>query len=186
MGSREAGNPKAAAWAQAAGPQACAGTFEEAARFGEIIALCTVWSGTENALRLAGHGNLAGKIILDAVNPLEFGPKGPTLAVGLNDSAGESVQRWVPDAKVVKAFNTVGNPMMFQPQLTGGPPDMFIAGNDDGAKQTTTEILAAFGWNTVDIGGIEASRYLEPLAMVWITHYFRTKSGGFAFKLIRK
>lgn len=186
MGSREAGNEKAAAWARGAGELASSGTFAEAAAFADIVVLATLWSGTENALRLAGAENLAGKILIDTTNPLSFGPQGPSLAIGHTDSGGESVQRWAAQAKVVKAWNIVGNPHMFQPSFPGGPPDMFIAGNDADAKVKVSEILAAFGWQVVDLGSIEMSRYLEPLAMVWIMTYFRTKSGNHAIKLLRK
>lgn len=186
MGSREAGNEKSAAWAQSAGELASTGTFAQAAQFADIVILATLWSGTENALALAGAENLAGKILIDTTNPLNFGPQGPSLAIGHTDSAGEQVQRWVPLAKVVKAWNIVGNPHMFQPSFPGGPPDMFIAGNDAGAKEKVTEILKAFGWDVNDLGGIEMSRYLEPMAMVWIMQYFRTRSGNHAFKLLRK
>ncbi len=186
MGSREAGNEKSAAWAKGAGELAQSGTFEQASQFADIVVLATLWSGTENALRLAGAGNLAGKILIDTTNPLSFGPQGPSLAVGHTDSAGEQVQRWAPQAKVVKAWNIVGNPHMYQPNFPGGPPDMFIAGNDAEAKQRVGEILTAFGWHNIDLGSIEMSRYLEPLAMVWIMTYFRTQNGNHAFKLLRK
>jgi hypothetical protein len=86
----------------------------------------------------------------------------------------------------VKAFNIVGNTHMFRPEFPGGPPTMFICGNDEDAKKTVSNILTSFGWETVDIGGIEGSRLLEPLAMLWITHYFRTNNGQHAFKLLRK
>lgn len=89
------------------------------------------------------------------------------LALSGEDSAGEQVQRWLPQSRVVKAFNIVGNSLMVDPKLPGGPPDMFIAGNDAAAKQTVTRICTQFGWLVVDIGGIERSRLLEPLAALW-------------------
>jgi predicted dinucleotide-binding enzyme len=92
----------------------------------------------------------------------------------------------MPAARVVKAFNIVGNPHMYHPDFPGGPPTMFICGNDDGAKTTVRDILTAFGWDTIDIGNIEGSRLLEPLAMLWIVHYFRTNNGNHAFKLLQK
>jgi predicted dinucleotide-binding enzyme len=186
IGSREAGNEKAEAWRQQAGDKASTGTFAEAASFGEIVVLATLWTGTENALRLAGHENLAGKTVIDTTNPLDFSTGAPRLAVGFDTSAGEQIQAWVPGAHVVKAFNMVGNAHMVDPQFPGGPPDMIIAGNDAGAKQAVTDILKDFGWGVVDLGGIESSRYLEPLAMVWILHYFQTKNGNHAFKLLHK
>jgi predicted dinucleotide-binding enzyme len=187
IGSRTPTQEKLQNWAKKTGANASAGTFAEAAAFGELAVLATLWDGTEAAIRLADPKNLAGKVVIDATNPLDFS-KGvpPTLAVGLTDSGGEQVQRWLPQSRVVKAFNTVGNPHMFKPQFPGGPPDMFICGNDERAKQTVTELLKAFGWSVIDIGGIESSRLLEPLALLWITYFFKTKSLGHAFKLLRK
>jgi predicted dinucleotide-binding enzyme len=163
-------------------------TFADAARFGELAVLATLWSGTENVIRLAGPDNFAGKVVIDTTNPLDssHGPP-PRLAVGFDDSAGEQVQRWLPQARVVKAFNIVGNAFMLQPQFPGGPPDMFICGNDAAAKQTVTDICRSFGWpGALDLGGIEMARYLEPLAMVWIVYGFGTGSWNHAFKLLRK
>jgi predicted dinucleotide-binding enzyme len=109
------------------------------------------------------------------------------LAVGHTDSGGETVQRLLPQAKVIKAFNIVGNPHMVHPNFPGGPPTMFVCGNDDDAKKIVTDrFLTPFGWETVDIGGLEGSRLLEPLAMLWISHYFKTNNGNHAFKLLRK
>jgi len=124
---------------------------------------------------------LEGKVVVDATNPL--GPGG--LFVGTTDSLGEQVQRAVPGARVVKAYNTVGNTLMVDPDLPGGPPTMFLAGNDAAAKQTVTELLEATGWDVADLGGIEASRWLEAICMAWVA-YGRTSGGwGHAFKLLR-
>lgn len=186
IGSRQAGNEKAEAWRQETGDKASTGTFAEAAAFGDVVVVATLWTGTENALRLAGPENFKGKTVIDTVNPLDFSSGAPRLALGTTDSAGEQVQRWLPDAHVVKAFNIVGNAHMVDPQFPGGPPDMFIAGDDAGAKETVGGILKDFGWEVVDLGGIESSRYLEPMAMVWILHAFQLKKGNHAFKLLRK
>jgi 8-hydroxy-5-deazaflavin:NADPH oxidoreductase len=162
MGSRDAHNEKALAWA-------------------------LLWAGAENALKLAGVENFAGKVVIDAINPLVFEPgKGPALEIGHTDSAGEQVQRWLPSARVVKAFNIVGNAHMFKPDFPGGPPDMFICGNDAAAKQTVTGILKDFGWLVIDIGGIESSRLLEPLCILWVGYGMRTGTFNHAFKLLRK
>src|SRR5450432_3362170 len=152
MGSREAANEKALAWAKEAGAGSAAsvGTFAEAAKFAEVVVLAVAWEGAENALQLAGAENLAGKAVIDAINPLTFGARGLELAIGHTDSAGERVQRWLPAARVVKAFNSVGYAEMFKPEFAGGPPDMFICGNDDAAKKTVTDILMSFGWSTID------------------------------------
>jgi predicted dinucleotide-binding enzyme len=170
--------------------KASAGTFAEAASFGgELTVLATAWEGIPNVIKMADPKNFAGKVVIDTTNPLDFS-KGipPRMAVGYNDSAGETIQRLLPEAKVVKAFNIVGNPHMIHPDFPqGGPPTMFICGNDDDAKKTVTDsILTPFGWETIDIGGIEGSRLLESLAMLWITYYFRTNTGNHAFKLLRK
>ncbi len=186
IGSRDPNQEKVKTWVQKTGAGVSSGSFAEAAAFGEMVVLSTLWTGTENVIRLAGPKNFAGKVVIDTTNPLDFSGGIPRLSVGHTDSAGEQVQRWLPDAHVVKAFNHVGNPHMVNPQFPGGPPDMFICGNHDPAKKKVTELLKAFGWSVIDLGGIEASRYLEPLAMIWILHYTRTQSGNHAFKLLRK
>jgi len=92
----------------------------------------------------------------------------------------------LPGAEVVKAFNTVGSAHMFRPTFPGGPPDMFICGNSDGAKKKVAGILEQFGWGVIDLGGIQASRYLEPMCMAWVLYGARTNTWNHAFKLLRK
>lgn len=162
------------------------GTFEEAAKFGDMIALATLGTATTEVLRLAGAQNFEGKVLIDATNPLDFSSGGPRLFVGFDDSLGEQVQRQLPGARVVKAFNTVGNALFYQPNLPGGPPDMFIAGNDDEAKKIVAQVCDAFGWGVVDVGGIDGARYLEPLCIVWVAHGFRSGSWTHAFKLLHR
>lgn len=188
MGSREPGSDAIKQWVAGVGGRASAGTVAEAAAFGEVAVLATRWDGTENAIRLAGPQTLAGKVVIDVTNPLVFAPNAPPrLALGHTTSAGEQVQRWLPEARVVKAFNSVGNAHMFRPQFPGGPPDLFICGNDAAAKRTVTEIGKAFGWpGVINIGGIDGARLLEPLAMLWIVHGIRSNSWNHAFKLLRK
>lgn len=186
MGAREATNEKAVAWAAEKGAKASAGTFADAAAFGEIVVLASLGVANPAVLEAARPENLRGKVLIDATNPLDFsGGVPPRLALGHTDSGGEQAQRLAPDALVVKAFNTVGNPLMFRPELPGGPPDMFICGNDDGAKQKVAALLHDFGWGVIDIGGIEGSRYLEGMCMVWVLHGFRTNTWSHAFKLLR-
>ncbi len=187
MGSRDARNAKAVAWASSHPGAASVGTFADAARFGDLVVLALSWSGAENALQLAGPDNFAGKVVIDAINPLTYEPgKAPVLEVGHSDSAGEQIQRWLASAHVVKAFNTIGYAHMFKPDFPGGPPDMFYCGNDEAAKKTVDKILKDFGWETIDIGGIEGSRLLEPLCMLWVGYGARTGTWNHAFKLLRK
>ncbi|HEY2829270.1 MAG TPA: NAD(P)-binding domain-containing protein [Thermoanaerobaculia bacterium] len=173
-------------WAASAGDGASAGTFAEAAQFGDIIVLATHGEGTQSAIEMAGADNFDGKVIIDATNPLDFSSGGPQLSIGFNDSLGERVQRSLPKARVVKAFNTVGNAHMTDPQFPGGPPTMFIGGNDADAKKLVTQISEAWGWEVADLGGIEASRYLEPMCMAWVVYGIRTGQWGHAFKMLRK
>ncbi len=182
LGSRDPRQERLQIWARTSG--ASTGTLEETARFGELLVLATAWSGTENAIQSAGRKNFAGKVLIDVTNPLRHGPNGPTLAIGHTDSGGEQVQRWLPEAKVVKCFNIVGNTLMIDPKLPGGPPDMFYCGNDEGARKVVHDLLGTVGWGAIDLGGIESSRYLEPMAMAWIVHGFRTNTWKHAFKLL--
>jgi hypothetical protein len=186
MGSRGAANEKAVAWAREMGPRASTGTFADAASFGELVVLATLGAAAPEALRMAGPERLRGKVLIDATNPLDYSKGSPALAVGHTDSGGEQVQRLLPDAHVVKAFNTVGHAHMFCPTFPGGPPDMFICGNHEEAKRKVEGILKEFGWGVVDLGGIEASRYLEPMCMAWVLYGVRTNTWNHAFKLLRK
>ncbi len=132
--------------------------------------------------------NFAGKPVMDATNPLHFeAGKLPALSIGRDSSAGEEIQRMIPGARVVKCFNTIGNGLMADPQFEGGPPSMFICGNDEAAKKTVTELVEPLGrkGEVLDAGGIEISRYSEPLAMLWIAYGIKTGSWTHAFKLLR-
>lgn len=189
LGSRDAKNVKAAAWVEKTGAGVSAGTFADTAKFGEVIVLATLWAGgaTENALKLAGIENFNGKVVIDATNPLEMGPKGPGLALGHTDSGGEQVQRWLPGAKVVKCFNTVGNAHMVDPNFVNGPPTMFLCGNDAEAKKTVEGICKELGQDPIDVGGIDSARLLEPMCILWVRYALMTgPSWNHAFKLLRK
>ncbi len=188
IGSRDPDSKKLSDWQHAAGTGAYTGEFAEAAAFGEIVVLATLWSGTGNALTLAdAPRTLLGKIVIDVTNPLVFPKDGPpTLAIGHSDSGGEQVQRWLPRARVVKAFNTVTNSLMVRPQFSDGPATLMIAGNDQKAKQTVTKIAGSFGWtDIIDIGGIEGARLLEPLCVLWVTCSLALGEWNTAFKLLR-
>lgn len=176
---------KLAEFVAGAGERVSSGTFAETTEFGDLIVLATLGNATEEAISLAGD-HFGRKVVIDATNPLDFSSGAPKLSVGHTDSLGEQVQRRLPDARVVKAFNTVGNALFFRPELPGGPPDMFLAGNDAEAKKLVAQVCEAFGWAAIDLGGIEASRYLEPMCLVWVLHGIRSGSWTHAFKLLRK
>jgi len=187
LGSRDKNHPKSGAWVKKVGSRGSAGTFAEAAAFGEMLFLATLWTGTENVLQLAGPKTIGKKVVVDATNPLIYEEgKPPRLSLGLTDSGGEQVQRWLPDARVVKCFNTVGHAHMYKPDFPGGPPDMFICGNDATAKQSVTDLCKTMGWPTVDLGDITASRLLEPMCITWVLYGLRTNTWNHAFKLLRK
>jgi len=185
IGSRDP--HKLQAWADTAGSHVSTGTFAEAAQFGDIVVLATLGTATAEAVRMAGPESFAGKVVIDTTNPLDFS-KGmpPRLSVGHTDSLGEQVQRLIPRAKVVKAFNTVGNAHMVHPQFQGGPPDMFLCGDDEGAKTIVSQICEHWGWGVIDIGGIEGSRLLEPMCLVWVLHGARSGTWNHAFKMLHR
>ena len=173
-------------WLREAGREAQVGTFEQAARFGELIVLSVNGRAAEDVIRLADLESFAGKIVLDASDPLDFSSGRPGLFVGTTDSLGERVQRLIPNAYVVKALNIVQADVMINPTLTGDEPDMFIAGDSDEAKQTVTNLLEEFGWPVIDMGGIESARWLEALSLAWVVYSHRTGKTHHAFKLIGK
>jgi predicted dinucleotide-binding enzyme len=187
MGARDAGNPKAAVWVKEAGPRASAGTFAQAAQSGEIAVLATLGTATEEVLRSVGPDAFKGKTVIDATNPLDFSKGMPPRLIGnAGDSAGERHQKLLPGAQVVKAFNTVGNAFMFKPEFPGGPPDMFICGNDEAAKKKVGGICKDFGWPVIDIGGIDTAHFLEAMCMVWVLTAAKTNAWNQAFKMLRK
>src|SRR5262245_54125021 len=187
MGAREASNPKATAWVKEAGAKASAGTFTDAAKFGEIVVLATLGTATEEVLRSVGPDPFKGKPVLDATNPLDFSQGMPPKLVGnVGDSGGERHQKLLPGAHIVKVFNTVGNAHMFKPDFPGGPPDMFMCGNDEATKKKVAAICKDFGWPVIDIGGIDAAHCLEVMCMVWVLSAARANAWNQAFKMLRK
>jgi 8-hydroxy-5-deazaflavin:NADPH oxidoreductase len=150
-------------------------SYADAARFGDIIILAVSFEGMTSALELAGTDTLSSKVVIDLSNPLEFSTGKPALALGWNTSAGESVQTWLPEAHVVKAFSACGRNSMLDPKGTiGGEPEMPIAGNNPEAKQTVSRLLQGLGWTVVDLGDITMSRLIEPLTLIGILDNFKT------------
>lgn len=171
MGSRQAGNEKAVAWAGEAGEGASEGSFADAAAHGEVVFNCTAGTASLQALAAAGAENLAGKVLVDVANPLDFSAgMPPTLSVCNTDSLGESIQRQFPDARVVKALNTVNASVMVTPDRVPGDHALPICG-DDGAKPQVIELLAGFGWpedRIVDLGDISGARGMEMYLPLWL------------------
>jgi hypothetical protein len=170
IGSRSPDSANLKAWRGSAGPRSRTGTFAETAAFGEVVLLATLGAATDRVLELAGPSNFRGKLVLDAMNPIDYpGGEPYGLFLGTKDSLGEHVQRALPDAHVVKCFNAVNNSQMIDPKFREGTPPMFICGNDPGAKERTEAIVRELGWPGVfDIGGIDAARWLEALVPLFI------------------
>jgi predicted dinucleotide-binding enzyme len=188
MGSRKAGNPKAADWAKANGAKASEGSFADAAAFGELAFNCTAGGVSLAALAAAGARNLSGKILIDVANALDFS-KGmpPTLSVANSDSLGEQIQRAFPEAKVVKALNTMSCTLMVNPDLVPGEHDVFLSGNDAAAKAQVVDILKGwFGWkNVVDLGDITGARGQEMLVIAWVRLFASFQTPMFNFHVVR-
>jgi hypothetical protein len=166
------------------------GTLEDTATFGELIVLATMGEAAENAIRLAGLKNFSGKTVIDVTNPIDNSalPDNGVIRffTGPNESLMEKIQALLPDAHIVKAFNSVGNTMMYKPKYTEGKPSMFICGNNAEAKKTTEQILESFGWETEDMGSVEAARAIEPLCILWCIPGFIRNQWTHAFKLLKK
>lgn len=160
----------------------------DAARFGEIVVLAVKGTAAESAVKLCGIENLAGKVVIDAMNPIaEKPPKNGVLPFFTthDESLMERLQKLAPKARFVKAFSCVGSAFMVDPKFTGGPPTMFICGNDAGAKEKVKGILREFGWDTEDVGGVEGARAIEPLCILWCLPGFLRNEWTHAFKLLR-
>ena len=170
IGSRDPSKPELREWVASAGAGVEAGTFTEAAAHGDLLVLAVFGSAAEEVIADAGPDNFSGKVVIDAMNPLDFSDGfPPKLSITGEDSLGERVQRSLPDAKVVKAFNTIGNTYFVEPRFSEGQPTMLIAGDDEAAKGTVADVLADFGWSDpLDIGGIEGSRELEAICIAWV------------------
>ena len=179
---------KLADW-KAQNAQGTTGTFAAAAGFGELIVLAVKGGAASDVLRLAGDGNLAGKTVIDACNPIaDASPDKGVLRLFTTSerSLMEQLQSEFTAANFVKAFNSVGAGLMVNPQLKGGKPSMFICGNNAAAKKQAGAILDQFGWETEDMGTAEAARAIEPLCMLWCLPGFRDNDWTHAFKMLRQ
>jgi hypothetical protein len=189
MGSRTANNEKAGAWVKKAGAKASAGTFADAAAFGEILFNCTSGAGSLEALQAAGQENLKGKVLLDISNPLDFS-KGmpPTLFVSNDDSLGERIQRAFPELKVVKTLNTISAPVMVEPARVPGEHATFVSGNDAEAKAQVKKLLTDwFGWKQViDLGNITTARGTESYLPLWLRLWGVLGTPDFNISVVKK
>jgi 8-hydroxy-5-deazaflavin:NADPH oxidoreductase len=183
LGTREAS--KLADWA-AKTPGVKVGSFAETASFADVVVLAVKGTVAADALRAAGS-DLAGKVVIDATNPIaDLPPQNGVIRffTNLDESLMERLQREFGSARLVKAFNSVGNACMVNPEFKEGKPTMFICGNDDDAKKTVTGLLDQFGWETADMGKVEAARAIEPLCMLWCIPGFVRNDWVHAFKLL--
>ena len=187
LGSRSAGKQEVQDWLKTTKGRVAVGTFRETAIHGDVLVLCCLGEAVEEVVKLSGMNNFAGKLLIDATNPLDFS-KGmpPGLFVGTTDSLGERVQRMLPTAKVVKCFNIVNNQTMTNPRMKDGLADMVICGNDESAKQQVAEFLREFGWGEpIDIGGIDGARWLEAYVALWVRLAVKLGDWGVAAKFLR-
>lgn len=175
-------------WRHKNNPSLQVGSFKQAGEHGELLVLAVGWPYVQSAIDMVGDKVFGDKILIDVTNPLDFsGGFPPKLAVSGNDSGGETIQRLLPNSKVVKAWNIVGNASMYEPKFKEGEPTMWICGNDDEAKSTITQILDDFGWtDVIDLGDISGSRLLEPLCILWVQSGKKLDNWHIAFKLLKK
>jgi 8-hydroxy-5-deazaflavin:NADPH oxidoreductase len=189
MGSRSAGSEALAEWVQDAGESARGGTFAAAAAASELVFNCTSGQHSLEALAAAGDENLAGKTLVDVANPLDFSAGfPPTLTVCNDDSLGERIQAAFPEARVVKALNTVNSAVMVEPGRVRGEHSIFVCGDDAAAKAQVSALLEAFGWPAeaiVDLGGIDGARGAEMYLPLWLRLYGALGSADFNIAIAR-
>ncbi|MBL8006504.1 MAG: NAD(P)-binding domain-containing protein [Ignavibacteria bacterium] len=190
MGSRTPGNAKALEWTDKTGSNASAGTFSDAAFYGEIIFLCVNGAAALEAVKIAGKENLRNKTVVDVTNPLDFS-KGmpPTLIPDLTNtnSLGEEIQKALPESKIVKSLNTVNCAVMTEPSRLSEETEIYLCGNDTESKNKVREILESFGWKRItDLGGIAASRGTEMMMPFWLSLWGSLKTGIFNLKIVKE
>lgn len=164
-----------------------AGSFADVAGWGEGLVLAIKGSGAEEALRLAGREAVKGKLVIDTTNPMSDEPPEDGVIrwfTGPNESLMERLQAAYPEARFVKAFNSVGSDRMVDPRFTDGQPTMFYCGNDAGAKAEVARVLEQFGWDALDMGTAKAARAIEPLAQLWCIPGLLRDQWTHAFKVV--
>jgi predicted dinucleotide-binding enzyme len=175
MGSRTRTNERAQAWAASVGERGSTGTFQDAAREGELLFNCIAGMHTLEALEAARRMYLEGKVLVDVANPLDFSQgMPPTLSVCNTDSLGEQIQRVFPEMRVVKALNTMNSSVMVDPASVPGEHNAFVCSSYDEAKRDVITLLESFGWprpRIIDLGNISASRGMEMYVALWLSLY---------------
>ncbi|MFN0140642.1 MAG: NADPH-dependent F420 reductase [Pyrinomonadaceae bacterium] len=185
LGTRDAS--KLAEWLKRSGKNASVGSFADAAKFGDIVFLSVHATALDRAIDLAGKESFKGKTVIDLSNPMDFTDGvPPRFTATIGNSLGEQVQKTLPDANVVKGFNSIGVAVMTDPKFGTETATHFIAGDNDIAKAEATRLIEEFGWDVIDVGGIEQSFFLEALASLWVNYAFKTNSWNQAFKLLKR
>lgn len=189
MGSRSAGNEKALAWVSEQSGNASAGTFKEAAEFGEIVFICTSGRHTLDAIESAGKNNFTGKTVIDVSNPLDFSKGMPPFLIpeySNTNSLGEEIQKSIPDANVVKSLNTVNCEIMVNPGKLKEDTIIFVCGNNPDSKNIVSELLKTFGWKEIiDLGDITSSRATEMIIPFWVKIMSTLNTSQFNFKIVK-
>lgn len=187
LGSRSAAKASSQSWVESTGSGAWAGSFADAAQFGDLLFNCTRGDGSVAALTAAGPAHLADKVVVDLANPLDFASGSPpSLFVGNTDSLGERLQRAVPRARIVKALNTMACTVMVNPRQLAGAHVAFLCGNDPEARSLVAELLLQFGWQAdelVDLGDLSAARATEAMVHLWLRLSAQRPLGAFNFAL---
>jgi len=186
IGSRD--TSKLNEWKEKAGKNAHLGSFSETANFGEIIVLAIKGSKAKEAVKLAGKNNFKNKTIIDTTNPIaDLPPENGVIRffTSLDKSLLEELQTEYPEINFVKAFNSIGNAFMVNPQFGGVKPTMFICGNNENAKLEVSNIVDKFGFEVADMGKAESARAIEPLCMLWCIPGMLRNEWTHAFKLLK-
>ena len=188
IGTRQPDHEAMKKWL-AENPSGSVSSFEQAARFGELLVLASLGRAASQVIELAGKANFDGKALIDTTNPIAETP--PVEGVlqfftGPDQSLGEQIQAQLPAAHVVKAFNSVGAARMVNPHFDEGTPTMFLCGDDAGAKAAVSGLIRELGWEAFDCGGIVAARALEPLCVLWCIPGFVHNQWTHAFKLLQR
>lgn len=188
LGTGDVSNPALITWrAHPDNQSATIGSFSDTAEYGEVIVLAVKGNKVMDVLNSAGYENFTGKVVIDVNNPIaDTPPLNGVLSfyTNPNESLMEMIQSRIPNAKVVKAFNSVGSHLMYKPAFAEGKPTMFICGNDIEAKKVVTDVLSSFGWETKDMGKVESARAIEPLCILWCIPGFLENNWQHAFKLM--